>query len=119
MAIKWYEHGKLVPDENSDAIGVFTIVKVRSFDPRSFERHRFFIGVINGETIDIVNSLSKTDPITFGYNVYLKRFEPLTHKDIINIKLNNVWITCHHNEYKWKYSDLKKFLEEDKIEFYQ
>lgn len=125
MPIKWYKNGKLIPDDKTVEVK-YTIIKAKTSSSGRgvFERHRFFIGMIEDGTIDLVSYISKTYPIGFDpflSGIYLKRFVPLTPKDIINIKLGNVDISGASKEPSesfWKYSELVDIFGEEKIEFY-
>jgi hypothetical protein len=129
MAIRWFKHGKLSRKEN-DTDDKFTIVKLfcGHYDKNNFENHRFFIGFIEGDWIYLISKLSETESIEYT-EISLKRFKPLTPKDIINIKLGNAVVTLSAggsinfgpvNCHTWKYANLTKVLGgEEKIEFYQ
>lgn len=125
MAIRWFKHGKLSRKESDSDGFKFTIVKLfcGQLDKNNFENYRFFIGFIEGDWVYLISKLSETESIEYT-EISLKRFKPLTPKDIINIKLGNAVVTSTNfgpvNCHTWKYADLTRILGgEEKIEFYQ
>ena len=127
MPIKWYQKGKLVLDESQEdnKLYVFKTEKTKwifGHPIKVQDGYNYFIGFFEEDNIFLLEDItSPTEPVIFTFfEAHSDRLVPLTYTDIINIKLDNIWIINNsYNKKSWKYSDLKEIFSEEQIDFYK
>jgi hypothetical protein len=122
MKVKWYKDGKLTPDENYQEESRLYVVRTwGNTNKFSHDGFNFFIGYIEDDKIFLLEDITNpTNPVVFS-NIpeKLKNSHDLTYTDIINLKLDNIWVMNKERTKGWKYSHLKDIFSEEQIDFYK